>query len=65
MKSKKYIQAVHWIAVNDEPKLLNWSDMRYLISVSLVSDLFDVKSDEVAKDVIMVRLYGNIKGKKS
>jgi hypothetical protein len=64
MKTKKYIQAVHWIAGNDEPTIMNWVDMRDLVSVSLVADLFAVNADEVSKDVIMVRLYGNIKGKK-
>lgn len=54
--STTYWQAVTWIARNDEAAQLNWYDVKDLISVVMVADLFGSSPSEVAKDVVTVRL---------
>jgi hypothetical protein len=54
-KSKKYVQAVTWIAHEDEPGELDRTVLSGSISVALVADLFKVHELDVAKDIITIR----------
>lgn len=54
-KSKKYIQAIHWIANNDEPTIFDIRDLSTLISVCLIADLFKLYPEDVALDVLKER----------
>lgn len=51
-----YWQAVRWIAGNDEPAQLNWYDIKDMLTVVMVADLFQTNAEDVAKDVVTVRL---------
>lgn len=58
MKRPSYRQAVAWIADNDgmgDGDALDVEAVRGLISVALVSDLFGVAQDKVARDVVACR----------
>lgn len=51
--------AVAWIAVNDEPLILDEEEMSGLISVLLTADMFDVAPEKVAKKVVDYRRKAN------
>lgn len=55
LKSKKYKEAVEWIAFNDEPTLRELGEISYMISVQLIADLFKIDSVDVAVDVAKYR----------
>lgn len=46
-----YIEAVKWIAFNDEPEDVVINSIAGYISTSLVADIFMVDRKQVAKDV--------------
>jgi hypothetical protein len=51
-RSKKYKFAIEWIAINDEPTVVQIAD---LISVTLIADMFGFDPQDVAKDVLNLR----------
>lgn len=58
-KSKKYLYAVEWIALNDNPGSVDATDTDALfgqVSVALISDVFSIPRTIVAKDVADFRL---------
>ncbi len=55
MKRASYRAAVQWIAFNDEPGDKNLESIAGYISTLLVVDIFDVKADKVAKDILRQR----------
>lgn len=58
MKRASYREGVEWIALNDEnggPEALDPEMVRSYVSVALLSDLFGVESERIAKDVIRYR----------
>lgn len=57
-RKAEYRKAIEWIAGNDEPGVMDWIEIVDLISVVMVADLFKVSANEVAKDVIEIRVYG-------
>lgn len=54
-KLTKYQRGVEWIALNDEPSLTDEESIVDLISVGLISDIFDKNPYTVANDVINYR----------
>jgi hypothetical protein len=50
-----YLNAVAWIAMNDEPRDMDVGSVSEMISVALVADLFFVKPEKVARDIITYR----------
>ena len=59
MKRPSLKGAVAWIAVNDEPLILDEEEMSGLISVLLTADMFDVSPEKVAKKVVDYRRKAN------
>ena len=55
-KSKKYYKAINWIVSNDEPEEFNKEAITNLTSVQLVSDLFRIKEEVVADDILQRRI---------
>lgn len=55
-KTKKYYKAINWIASNDEVAELNKEAIINLTSVQLVSDLFRIKEEIVAEDILQIRI---------
>lgn len=55
MKRASYREAVQWIAVNDEPTDRDPEDIAYYISTVLISDIFGVTPERVARDVVRAR----------
>lgn len=55
-KTKKYYKAINWIASNDEAAELNKEAIINLTSVQLVSDLFRIKEETVAEDILQIRI---------
>lgn len=54
-KRASYLDAVQWIAWNDEEEVLDRREVAGFISTCLVADLFGITPMEVAKDVIALR----------
>lgn len=50
-----YRDAIHWIAINDEPTQSDPNAVAYFISVLLVADLWKKEEQEVAAAVIRKR----------
>ena len=55
MRTPNYDMAIEWIALNDEPTIMDCSQMEDLISVLLVADLFGRTPKSVANHVISFR----------
>lgn len=55
MKRASYRHAVEFIALNDEPTILDADAMTYYATVMLVADLFDVSTERVARNVVRYR----------
>jgi hypothetical protein len=57
MKSdpKTYRAAVKWVAENDEPHQMDVEEISSSISVLMISDLFKVDSEKVAKAIVRIR----------
>lgn len=51
----RYIDAVEWIASNDESAEMDLEVIQYLVTVQMVSDIWDKPSEIVAKDVLKWR----------
>lgn len=51
-RSKKYKFAIEWIAINDDPTVVQIAD---LISVTLIADMFGFDPQDVTKDVLNLR----------
>jgi hypothetical protein len=54
-KSKKYKEAIHWIANNDEVTIFDIEELSSLLTVTLIADLFKLSPEDVAEDVIKAR----------
>lgn len=55
IKQRGYRFAVSWIALNDEPTILDAREVADFISTQLVADTFCKSPDEVAQDVVRYR----------
>lgn len=55
-KSNGYKFAARWIAFNDESASQDLEEIKTIISVALIADLFGVTIDKVAEDVLKIRL---------
>lgn len=55
-KHPSYKEAVAWIAQNDEPDETDKEVLSGFISVCLVADLFHKTPDQVAKDVVGLKI---------
>lgn len=55
MKRASYRHGVYWIAVNDEPTMMDESEIADMVSTVLLADLFDVEPERVARDIVRVR----------
>jgi hypothetical protein len=55
----RYYDAVKWIALNDEPEVMDYAAVESQISVQLTADLFGKAVDRVATDVIRCRSYND------
>ena len=55
MKRPSYIRAVEHVALNDDPGVTDPSEIVGSVSVVLVSDLFDIEPERVARDVARYR----------
>jgi hypothetical protein len=55
MARASYRAGIEWIALNDEPAETDHDTVKDMISVSLLSHLFEKDADEVAKAVIRFR----------
>lgn len=53
-RGKKYKQAVEWIALNDDVGDGSVEEIKGMITVLLVADVYLVKPEGVAKDIIQV-----------
>lgn len=66
-KPKKYLKAVDWVALNDEPGDLSIDTVAMMLTTHFVADLFNKSSRAVAKDVVNRRIelgqYGRTGGK--
>jgi hypothetical protein len=51
-RSKKYKFAIEWIAINDEPTIVQIADF---ISVTLIADMYGFDPKDVATDVLRFR----------
>lgn len=51
----RYEKAIEWIALNDEPTILDWNEVSHMVSVCLVADVFGFSTDRVAVDVVKFR----------
>lgn len=51
----RYKDAVAWIALNDDPDVLDAEDLSGTLTVALAADLFKKHTIEVALDVIAYR----------
>ena len=56
MRRASYRQGVAFIAQNDEPTIMSEEDMCAYASVHLLSELFDISTERVARDVVAFRL---------
>lgn len=55
-RTAKYLQAVAWVALNDEPECLDVGEVSGFVSVALIADLFaNGDTDAVARDVVKAR----------
>ncbi len=58
MRTPKYMDAIEWIALNDDPGsqfALDWNEIKDQISIVLVADLFGVSNEIVAVAVCRYR----------
>lgn len=55
MKRASYRKGVEWIALNDDPLVLQVDDLAGTISIALLSDLFEVGQAKVIEDVLKIR----------
>ena len=55
MKRASYRHAVELIALNDEPCEMDPEAVAGLASVVIISDMFDVDADKLARDVVRYR----------
>lgn len=51
----KYNKAIEWVAFNDEPRDINIESISEMISVGLISDVFNKTPERVAMDVYELR----------
>ena len=51
----RYLDAVEWIALNDEPTITTIDAVAESISVQLTADLFDKRPVDVALDIVTFR----------
>lgn len=56
MRHKGYRYAVQWIAHEDEPTVTEETEVRGMLTVALVADLYGKETYEVAADVLRVRV---------
>jgi hypothetical protein len=54
-KRASYRAGVDWIALNDDPTIMDAEVVASLISVCLLADLFEKSQEDVARDVIRQR----------
>ena len=55
-KRASYKAGIAWIAENDEPSLSDREEVSWLVSVTLMAELFGKDLDQVARDVIKYRM---------
>ncbi len=55
MKRASYREAVELIALNDEPSEMDAESVAGLASVQIVSGLFDIEAERLARDVVRYR----------
>ncbi len=51
----KYQKAIEWIALNDEPNMVDMEEINGLISVELAAFIFDKTNYDISEDVIKFR----------
>lgn len=56
----KYGDAVHWLALNDDPAELRVSFVRGSVAVQLVADAWRVPAAQVAADVVKLRVAARV-----
>ena len=54
----RYMDAIRWIANNDEPECTDVDVVAGMISVQLIADVWDKGTATVAADVVQVRAAG-------
>lgn len=52
----KYINAIQWVAFNDDPSVLNVKQIEESITVQLIADVFGKNSLDVARDIYQLRI---------
>lgn len=55
MKRPTYVQALLWVALEDDPTELDEEQIRSTLTVGLVADLFGVTTEQVSKSVVLIR----------
>lgn len=53
--SAEAMKAVEWIALNDEPEILDEEEIKEQMSVLMASDLYGIPSKELAKKICELR----------
>jgi hypothetical protein len=65
MKRASYRHAVELIALNDEPSEMDAEIVAGLASVVIVSGMFDVDEDKLARDVVRYRYLERVTDRES
>lgn len=56
-KTPSYLDAVEWVAQEDDPVTVDVATIQGYVSVALVADLFGLQTSDVATDVHKVRVH--------
>lgn len=54
-KRPSYDRHVEWIALNDEPTILDIEEAAQMLTITMTADLFDKSPEQVATDVVRFR----------
>ena len=54
-KSKKYLKGIEWIAFNDEPEEFDLEIISSMLTVVLLSEVFNISPEDIAQDILKYR----------